>query len=378
MAVFETYTVGTELKVGVASGLKTFSKEQEKLVCKNGRSKIDILVCTPGRLVDHLKQTIGFNLRQLRFLVVDEADRLLGQSYSSWLEEVKASVYGSTPGSIARQRLAPVNPSVFKVCQLPFQKLLFSATLTQNPEKIAPLELLHPLLFTSKADHLSVGEKGELEERTPESVDTEAERFVIPGKLDEKMVAVDVDMKPLVLVYLMVELEWKGVLCFTKSIESTHRLRVLMQAFTGFTVAEFSSNFSETQRKGIIRDFNNGKVVLLISSDAMARGMDIDTVKLVVNYDTALNAKTYIHRVGRTARAGNEGSAITILSSKEVYHFKLMMKKMSREKIPKMEIPKKVFELYQDKYTSALSALQETISLEHKNMSRGKLKTGTL
>ena len=74
-----------------------------------------------------------------------------------------------------------------------------------------------------------------------------------------------------------------------------------------FTVAEFSSNLSETQRKGIIRDLNSGKVDLLISSDAMARGMDIETVRLVVNYDTAANAKTYVHRVGRTARAGKKG-----------------------------------------------------------------------
>ena len=85
------------------------------------------------------------------------------------------------------------------------------------------------------------------------------------------------------------------------------RLFLLCKLFGGFTVSEFSSNLTETQRKGVIRDFKDGKIDLLVSSDAMARGMHIDNVKLVVNYDTAVNGKTYVHRVGRTARAGSEG-----------------------------------------------------------------------
>ena len=75
----------------------------------------------------------------------------------------------------------------------------------------------------------------------------------------------------------------------------------------GIRTAEFSSALNQTQRKGILRDFKSGKLDLLICSDSMARGMDIENVNFVVSYDPAVNMKTYVHRVGRTARAGNKG-----------------------------------------------------------------------
>lgn len=362
--VFEAYTKGTHLKVALASGLKTFSKEQDSLVTKGGMSKVDIVVSTPGRLVDHLKQTPGFSLNHLRFLVVDEADRLLGQDYSSWLAEVKTAVH-----SADRPKPFPINVSTFLGCHLPFQKLLFSATLTQNPEKLASLELYHPILFTSKLDNKEVDVEDE--ENTKDALMGDGERFIIPENLEEKMIVVEADQKPLVLVYLMLSMKYKGVLCFTNSISATHRLCLLLQSFQGFTVAEFSSTLSETQRKGVIRDFNSGKVDLLISSDAMARGMDINAVKLVVNYDPAANAKTYVHRVGRTARAGKDGCAISVLHSKEVYHFKLMVKKLSAKVIPKLNIPKDTIKSYQEDYEKALNSLQDKISKESRNTSSG-------
>ena len=75
----------------------------------------------------------------------------------------------------------------------------------------------------------------------------------------------------------------------------------------GITTAEFSSTLNQTQRKGVLRDFKRGQIDLLICSDSMARGMDIENVDFVISYDPALNMKTYVHRVGRTARAGNKG-----------------------------------------------------------------------
>ena len=86
-----------------------------------------------------------------------------------------------------------------------------------------------------------------------------------------------------------------------------YRLFLLLQRFKDIKVAEFSSKLNETQRKGILRDFRQQKVNLLIATDSMSRGMDIRNVNLVVNYDAPNNAKTYVHRVGRTARGGEEG-----------------------------------------------------------------------
>ena len=84
-------------------------------------------------------------------------------------------------------------------------------------------------------------------------------------------------------------------------------LYLLLQRYEGIRAAEFSSQLNETQRKGILRDLRNDKFNLLIATDAMSRGMDIRNVDLVVNYDAPNNAKTYVHRVGRTARGGEKG-----------------------------------------------------------------------
>ena len=93
-------------------------------------------------------------------------------------------------------------------------------------------------------------------------------------------------------------------------------LYLLLQRYEGIKAAEFSSLLNETQRKGILRDFRNQKLNLLIATDAMSRGMDIRNVDLVVNYDAPNNAKTYVHRVGRTARGGEKGRALYIINSK--------------------------------------------------------------
>lgn len=116
---------------------------------------------------------------------------------------------------------------------------------------------------------------------------------------------------------------------------------MLLKSFGGFTVSEFSSSLSETQRKGTIRDFKSGKIDLLVSSDAMARGIDIEHVSLVVNYDPAASAKTYVHRVGRTARAGMEGLLLCCV----------LLMKTTRFCHPAHAISKKVYTITEYKRT---------------------------
>ncbi|XP_065644160.1 ATP-dependent RNA helicase DDX51 [Hydra vulgaris] len=353
--VFSSYLKGTNIKVGLICGVKTLEKERSKLVCKGPQgymNMVEILVATPGRLVDHLKTTSGFSLKHLRFLVIDEADRLLSQDYSGWLELVLESAQSLS----YRKFPHPLTVRTFQKNIIPLQKLLFSATLTQNPEKLAPLRLYNPILFISKCDNQKNKKDGSTENKSEF-------RFIVPEQLVEKMVIVKEELKPLVIVHLMLKLKYKRILCFTKSIEATHRLHLLLQSIGGFTVAEFSSNLTETQRKGIIRDFKNGSIDALISSDAMARGMDIDNVNMVVNYDSPANSKTYVHRVGRTARAGNRGEALTILTKKEVYHFKKMSNELSGV-VLKMKIKDEDLLIYEHQYQKALSSLQEKISSE--------------
>uniref|UniRef100_A0A3Q1GY52 ATP-dependent RNA helicase DDX51-like n=1 Tax=Acanthochromis polyacanthus TaxID=80966 RepID=A0A3Q1GY52_9TELE len=103
------------------------------------------------------------------------------------------------------------------------------------------------------------------------------------------------------------------VLCFTNSRENAHRLYLLLELFGGIQVAEFSSRLSPGERKKTLKGFEQGKIQLLISTDAAARGIDINGVKCVINYDAPQYIRTYIHRVGRTARAGKAGLAFTFL-----------------------------------------------------------------
>ncbi|KAG5731150.1 hypothetical protein E4T56_gene20630, partial [Termitomyces sp. T112] len=170
---FETLGKGRGLQIGTATGQQSFSHEQSQLIAdrsshlKGGSSKVDILICTPGRLMDHLHETPNFSLQHLRFLVIDEADRLLAQSFQDWLAQVLAAtrpppqtdefLLPGLPTLPTADAVAPAflhdlsypdisvfpTESKFSSCQ----KLLFSATLTRDPGKISALELRDPKYF---------------------------------------------------------------------------------------------------------------------------------------------------------------------------------------------------------------------------------------
>ena len=369
--VFDSYNKKSRLKIALVSGLKSFTKEQKSLVKKTMRgyrSTVDIVVCTPGRLVDHLKQTEGFTLKDLKYLVVDEADRLLSEDYSNWIAETLNSVEPTIQNtSFTKSPLIAASCMQTSTC---LRKFLFSATLTQNPEKLASLRLHLPLLITTAPPVLN----RDIECKDEDTV--EETRYTLPESLEEEMAVVEEDEKPLVLLYLMLVKNYSGVLCFTKSVEATHRLHLLIKSFGSISTAEFSSSLNEVQRKGVIRDFSSGKINLLISSDAMARGLDLDVVNVIVNYDMASNVKTYIHRVGRTARAGSSGTAITILTWKEVYHFKKMSKKLhaTSSKVKKLKISNEDLHQYDESYEEALRALQEAVIQDKKQQFNKKTK----
>eukprot|EP00842_Homolaphlyctis_polyrhiza_P002001 jgi/Hompol1/2801/HPOL_006167-RA len=203
--VFDDLIVGSSLRVATVTGNMSFSSEQATLVHPQfgsaslndaaveigGSSRIDILIATPGRLLDHLNGTPGFTLRHLRFLVIDEADRLLNQGFHGWLSGVLASVeppqnasdftaenaatideFGLPLHSLKRAPLLPAstqaNDSILlDTVSAPVQKLLFSATLTRNPSKIASLRLRNPIYITiTDMDVIDDGEQGnETEQR---------------------------------------------------------------------------------------------------------------------------------------------------------------------------------------------------------------------
>jgi len=172
-----------------------------------------------------------------------------------------------------------------------------SATLTQDPSKLSQLELHHPLLLNS-------GKK----------------RYRIPAKLESYKLICTSNLKPLSLIVLLQELQGNKCLVFTSSVESSHRLSTLLGFFEDlpFKFSEYSRLQRESTRRKTLEAFKGGEIDVLIGTDRMARGIHIDGLRYVINYDMPPYVKTYIHRAGRTARAGESGSCVTFLRKHEV------------------------------------------------------------
>uniref|UniRef100_A0A6I8NHI3 ATP-dependent RNA helicase n=1 Tax=Ornithorhynchus anatinus TaxID=9258 RepID=A0A6I8NHI3_ORNAN len=340
--VFHTYTEQTALRVALITGQKPLAKEQELLVQETDtgyRSLADIVVATPGRLVDHIDQTPGFSLRQLRFLVIDEADRMIDSMQQSWLPRVMAAVFGGTgsggPGELL-QRTAPGVITAASSCrpQMPLQKLLFSATLTRNPEKLQQLGLYQPRLFSATGTREGPAGDG---------------KYTFPAGLSHYYVPCSLSSKPMLVLHLLHQEDFPRVLCFTNSRENSHRLFLLIQAFGGVKVAEFSSRFGPGQRKLILKQFEQGKIQLLISTD------------LVINYDAPHYIRSYVHRVAGGAspvsppasRVGHPGAEVPAHAP-------------GRAGAPALQpypIRRELLEPLVPQYQAALATLQETIKV---------------
>lgn len=372
--VFATIAPAVGLSVGLAVGQSSIADEISMLIerpkleagiCYDPaehhstelQSAVDILVATPGRLMDHINNTKGFTLEHLRFLVVDETDRLLRESYQSWLPTVlqctNSSIdglfaYASNPvpsifGSLKTIRRLGVERG-FKSKPYPrLVKMVLSATLTQDPSKLAQLDLHHPLFLTT----------GQI-------------RYQLPEHLESFKLICEPKLKPLYLVALLQSLQGEKCIVFTSSVESTHRLCTLLKFFgdLGIKIKEYSGHQHQTVRSKTLRAFREGGIQVVVSSDAMTRGMDVEGVRNVINYDKPPYIKTYIHRAGRTARAGNSGRCFTLLHEDEVKGFKKLLKKADIDPCPAHTVPSDSIESLRSIYASALEKLKESVEME--------------
>jgi ATP-dependent RNA helicase DDX51/DBP6 len=368
------------------------------LIPADGWSNVDILVCTPGRLMDHLDNTRGFTLQHLRFLVVDEADRLLSQSYHKWIDRVMASSNEASirawksmkEGKLPPRRLSPDEFSVVlepitwrrggvsgdstdrfntneasavaKVCQpIQLRKFLVSATLTRDPQKLGPLRLVNPKHFNVHQLH------GEIN------------KYSMPASLDEFIVECTAEQKPLILLSLLRErLEAKRdgksmIVIFTASLDSTHRLARLLQLLWGAlkfgsdAVGEFSSALNQQDRAFLMKRCNDPKdnLSIVVCSDGMSRGMDLDFVDTVINYDVPTLAKTYVHRCGRTARASRKGEAISLLKGGQVGLFHRMRSLVqASDRVQTIALKKNLVANASPTYRLCIQALREVLDAE--------------
>lgn len=228
MKVFRKLCEPTKLSVALLSKTVPFDKEQAQLVEQfNGKwySKIDILIATTGRLVEHIHSTPGFCLKSLRILVMDEADRIMEQVHNNWLYHLDSHVKEHSDSLLIGRPL----PLCFaELCSGEASKqphkMLFSATLSQDPEKLQSLQLFQPKLFTAivrpfQAKHREPVAPNPFAENRGEFVG----KFTTPAELTEKYCLTQPELKPLTLYTLIMEQNWKRFLCFTNSGEAAHR-----------------------------------------------------------------------------------------------------------------------------------------------------------
>ncbi|KAI3487697.1 hypothetical protein L1887_48303 [Cichorium endivia] len=336
-STLELVAKGSGLRIATATGHHSFAHEQTQLVegldadddddSVQKQSKVDILIATPGRLIDHLDSTPGFTLAHLRFLVIDEADRLLNQSFQEWLRRVLSATEGvanadsrcteATPAQAPYELLSSASSgfgaaarSTLQEEAVPsVQKLLFSATLTRDPAKIAALGLRNPHYITVQDDNPAADGESGLAERA------QHERFSLPHSLHEHMLVTTSADKPFHLLYLLhrpddeqAAAKIRKALCFTKSVESAARLVKLVEMFEEvrqesgliargarpMVVKNYSSELRPSDRQRILAQFGNGEIDL-------------------------------------TARAGKHGDAWTLVEEQEARHFKKMVRAIMRQ-----------------------------------------------
>uniref|UniRef100_A0A453F7Y4 ATP-dependent RNA helicase n=1 Tax=Aegilops tauschii subsp. strangulata TaxID=200361 RepID=A0A453F7Y4_AEGTS len=287
------------------------------------QTKVDILVATPGRLMDHIKMTKGFSLEHLQYL-----DDTAGRTLLHPLTTIRRS--GVERGFKGK-------------CYPRLAKIVCSATLTQDPSKLSQLELHHPLLLNS-------GKK----------------RYRIPTKLESYKLICTSNIKPLCLIVLLQELCGEKCLVFTKSVDDSHRLSTFLGFFEElpFKFSKFSSLQRESTRRKTLAAFKEGKIDVLIGSDIMARGIHIDGLKYVINYEMPQYVKTYIHRAGRTARAGESGSCFTFLRKNEVKKFDNMLKKAGGSSCILRSLPEEPIESLRPLFEAALEKLNGSVEPE--------------
>ncbi len=224
---------------------------------------VDILVATPGRLLDHMQQGT-VNLQHIQILVLDEADRMLDMGFIRDIRKVLAA-------------LPPKR-----------QNLLFSATFADEIKKLADSLLNNPALIEV------------------------ARRNSTVEVIAQKIHPVDRDKKHPMLAHLIKTHQWKQVLVFTRTKHGANKL-VEQLARDGISAMAIHGNKSQSARTKALAEFKDGKLTALIATDIAARGIDIDQLPHVVNYDLPNVPEDYVHRIGRTGRAGATGEAVSLV-----------------------------------------------------------------
>lgn len=361
-AVISALSASTSLKVSLAAGASSLKREAASLAAT------DILVATPGRLVDHVRVTPHFSLADVRYLVLDESDRLLNDAYYSWIDVVVPACGRQhiadgdnddfrQPLGLSALAIHPLRRAREHIRRSPLI-FLASATQTRDPKRLTLLDLKRPVQFVAAGTEepaAAAEGSGADSEKHARLIDDDVVH-ILPETLQETAyVLKDLEDKPAALAALLglhapssaaagsggavVALPTAGSkLIFANSVDSAHRLARLLEllvhnARADVSVLEMSGDLSPSRRAAVIAAINAsaaGATTIIVSSDLLTRGMDIAGVDAVINYDAPVHVNTYVHRVGRTARAGRNGMAISLVLARQARHFKALVRSIER------------------------------------------------
>ncbi|XP_053060423.1 probable ATP-dependent RNA helicase DDX31 isoform X2 [Acinonyx jubatus] len=291
-------------------------KKSEKARLRKG---INILISTPGRLVDHIKSTKNIHFSRIRWLILDEADRILDLGF-----EKDITVILNAVNAECQQR----------------QNVLLSATLTEGVTRLADISLLDPVQISVLDQHhgQSDPEQGTLPEVSPLPPDDELDSFAIPGSLDQHVTLVPSKLKlvslaafilqkckfekdqKMIIFFLSCELVEFYYHLFLRTLPACSGVPASRQppsASTRFKFLRLHGNMEQEERTAVFEEFSHSKTGILLCTDVAARGLDLPQVTWIVQYNAPSSPAEYIHRIGRTARIGCRGSSLLILAPSE-------------------------------------------------------------
>lgn len=262
----------------IAGGLPMRPQEAEL------RRRPEIVIATPGRLIDHLQNTPQFNLDSIEILVLDEADRMLEAGFEAELEQIVAA--------------CPAPPGR--------QTLLFSASMSENVEDLIRLAMHSPIKLFVDAQGALARNLAQEFVRIRESRDTENDRLAV-------------------LLALCSRSFHSGCIIFVPTKQLAHKFRVVL-GLAGLLAGELHGDLSQGERTAALDRFKKAELDYLVCTDVAARGLDIPGVKSVLNYAMPSDYRQYLHRVGRTARAGKSGRSVSLVGENDRKTLKMVLK----------------------------------------------------
>jgi ATP-dependent RNA helicase RhlE len=272
----------TNLRTAVLFGGAGYGKQDQAL-----RQGVDIVVATPGRLLDHLQRGT-LNLSRVEILVLDEADRMLDMGF---MPDVRRIV-----GRCPRQR----------------QTLLFSATIPPEIEQLSKWALRNP-------ETVEIGQR-----RSPAATVSHA---LYPVASDQKQALLD---------ELLKRTDFDQVLIFCRTKHGADAVARKLQQ-QGHAVAVLHSNRTQREREKALSGFRDGRYELMVATDIAARGIDVEQISHVINYDVPHHPEDYVHRIGRTGRAQTVGDAFTIMTGEDVQEI-AAIERFIGQKIPRVKL----------------------------------------